>query len=154
MSLFKRSGVPLSAFIRGLVKALCDGQQAIPHAREEQLECHMTRHPDGHLIPDVIEVKLHDETLLRVPAYSFSQVNTIGIKAARITCSAQVSDLHECDQCGQMNCGDSQVRFRVNPVAHGGRKSFEIEIDFERREPTEAEQRLVEALDAGILPDG
>ena len=155
MSLFRRTGVPLSAFVRGLVKSLCDAQQAIPHAREEALRCHMDVDPDDPdlLHPKTERIQVAPDHILRLPTYALSQVNTIGITRAQVKCYARIADLTECDQCGTLTCGKTQIRFAVNPAYEGDRRSISIDLTFEARDPVETEELLVEALNATIRPD-
>ena len=72
MSLFKKSGATLSQFVRGMVKALSDGQQAIPHARDEVLRHHMDEDEDGVLRPIFHTVEIQPGQKIKIPAYSFS----------------------------------------------------------------------------------
>ena len=151
MSIFSRSGVPLAGFIRGIVKALCDAQQAIPHTRDEVLHCHMDTDENGVMHPHTVPVEVSPGNVMNVPTYALSQVNTIGITRAHIRCHARIADLTECDECGTLSCGNSHIKFKVNP-AYEGRKSFELELTFEARDPVETEALLVEALNEEIRP--
>ena len=54
------------------------------------------------------------------------------------------------ETCGEMTCGDHHAIFTVNP-SQDGKKSFEIEIDFQQREPSESEARLIESLDSVVV---
>ena len=153
MGLFKTRGVTLSQLVRGVVKALCDGQQAIPHAREEFLHCHMdTVEVDGETLyrPKTITVEIAEGRRVTVPTYSLSQVNTVGISAAKITCSARIVDMETAEECGSMACGDEHAVFEVHP-SQGGKNSFEMTIEFQQREPSESEARLVESLDSMVV---
>ena len=154
MAFFKKSGVSLSQFVRGIVKALTDGQQAIPHSREEQLNCHMekTVAEDGSEIfkPKMISVLLEDGRMIRVPRYTLAQVNTIGIHSARVRCSARIVDMERASDCGSMTCGEHHAIFTVNPTLDG-KASFEIEIEFQQREPSESESRMMESLDSLVV---
>ena len=60
MGLFKPRGVSLSAFVHGIVKALTDGQQALPQSREEQIECHFEKADNGKYKPKTITIELPD----------------------------------------------------------------------------------------------
>ena len=154
MPLFKRHGVSLSQFVRGIVKALTDGQQAIPHAREEHLECHMKRETgeDGQEVykPKTVTVEISEGHRITVPTYTLAQVNTIGISSAKITCSARIVGMEMAEQSGEMNCGECHAVFNVHPSL-GSKNSFEMVIEFEQREPSESESRLIESLDSMVV---
>ena len=153
MPLFKRRGVTLSELVRGVVKALTDGQQAIPHAREEHLNQHMEEiTEDGKTIykPKTITVEVDQNRRVTVPTYNLAQTNTIGIDSARIKCSARIVDIENAQKCGTMACGDRYAVFKVFPGLQG-KNSFEMEINFQQKEPSEAESRLIEALDSVVV---
>ncbi len=152
MGLFKNRGVSLSSFVRGMVKALTDGQQALPQAREEQLDCHMDKDPDtGKLHPKTVTVVLPDGREVTAATYSLCRTNTIGIHRASVSCSARIVDMQEDKGCGDMSCGEHTARFHVSPtVSGGGRSSFEMTIEFEQREPSESEARVMESLDGVV----
>ena len=153
MALFKRKGVYLSQLVQGIVKALTDGQQAIPHAREEFLRCHMEEiEHDGQTLfkPKTITVEVAEGRRVTVPTYTLAQVNTIGISSARIKCSARIVDMETAEKGGSMTCGDGHAVFTVHPSA-GGRSSFEMIIEFQQREPSESESRLIESLDSVVV---
>ena len=150
MPIFRKRGVSLSQFVRGTVKGLTDGQQAIPHAREEFLECHMeTVEVDGeHLYrPKTITIELLEGRRITVPTYTLAQVNTIGIDSASVTCSARIVDLKQAEKCGEMTCGEHHAVFEVMPSS-GGKNSFEMTINFQQRDPSESEARLIESLNS------
>ena len=140
----------LSALVRGVVKALCDAQQAIPHAREEHLHCHMEQEENGSYTPKTITVNVDDDRRVVVPTYTLSSVNTIGIESATIKCSARIVDMTTAEKCGEMTCGENHAVFEVHP-SQGGKSSFEMEIKFQQREPSESESRLVESLDSMVV---
>ena len=153
MPLFKRRGVTLSQFVRGVVKGLTDGQQAIPHAREELLQCHMEEiEEDGETIyrPKTITIEISEGRRITVPTYTLSQVNCIGISAAKIRCAARIVDMQTAEKCESMTCGDHHAIFEVHP-SQGGRNSFEMLIEFQQREPSESESRLIESLDSMVV---
>ena len=154
MKVFKDKGVSLSQLVRGLVKSLTDGQQAIPHAREEHLECHMetVTDTDGNKIykPKIFSVELSNNRSITVPTYTLHQTNTIGISSAKIKCNARILDIETAKKSGEMNCGESHAIFSVHPGLQG-KSSFEIEIEFEQREPSESESRLIESLDSMVV---
>ena len=75
MPLFKSRGVSLSSLVRGIVKALTDGQQAIPHAREEFLECHMTKETGADGV-EVYKPKNHNSRSGRRAAGHCSDLHT------------------------------------------------------------------------------
>ena len=154
MGLFSPRGVSLSAFVRGIVKALTDGQQALPQAREEQLDCHMDKDPDtGKLHPKTVTIVLPDGREVTAATYSLQRTNVIGIDRATVSCSARIIDINNSDKCGEMSCGDEIAHFHVSPTkAGGGRSSFEMTIDFKQREPSESEARVMESLD-GIVSE-
>ena len=153
MGFFKKKGVSLSQFVRGMVKGLTDGQQAIPHAREEQLNCHMEKsEEDGVSVfrPKMITVELSEGRRIQVPSYTFSQVNTIGIAGAKIKCSARIVDIETAPECGSMTCGKHHAVFTVTPSCDG-KETFEMEIEFSQRDPSESESRLIESLDSMVV---
>lgn len=139
--------ITLSQFVRGLVKALTDGQQGIPDAREEQLQHHMTTGEDGVMSPESHRVKLSDDEFIDLPTYSFCQVNTIGIKSAKVQCNARIVGLAPNESTsGTMTTGDEEAVFRVTP-GNGGKNTITMVIEFESRNPSETEMHLIESLD-------
>ena len=151
--MFKRNGVSLSQFVHGIVKALTDGQQAIPHAREEHLEHHMEKVTDDDdntvYKPKTITIQLDENRRMTVPTYTLAQVNTIGISGAKIKCNARIVDLEQAEMCSEMTCGERHAVFTVLP-GMSGKHSFEMEIDFQQRKPSESESRLMEGLDSVV----
>ena len=153
MSLFKRRGVSLSQFVRGMVKSLTDGQQAIPHAREEFLKCHMEQSEDDDGIlykPKLVTVAIDEHRRINLPTYTLAQVNCIGISSATVRCSARIVDMKESESCGEMNCGEHHAVFDVQPAGSGARNCFELTINFEQRDAPESEARLINALETLI----
>ena len=94
---FKKRAVSLNCFVRGIVQALCDGQQAIPESRESHLMEHMDKTEDGTLTPKTFTIDTGDKSL-EVPTYSFAQVNTIGIHKATVKCSAKLVDISKAEK--------------------------------------------------------
>ncbi len=159
MTIFKHRGVNLEEFVRGIVKALTGGQQAIPQAREEFLHCHMEEvERDGETVhkPKTFTVQVADNPAryVTVPTYTMSQVNTIGISSAKIRCSARIVDMETETKnghvAGHMSCGDRHAVFNVHP-SQGSKNSFEMELEFHQREPSESESRLIESLDSVVF---
>ena len=96
MAFFKRRrGISLTSFVRGIVKALTDAQQAIPHSREDHLRHHMTVDKEGVLTPKMFTVNMEDGRRINIPTYNFASVNTIGISSATIKCAARIVDLDQ-----------------------------------------------------------
>lgn len=153
MPLFKKHGVSLSEFVRGIVKALTDAQQAIPYAREEHLNQHMEENiKSGEIFytPKTIKVDVGENRRIEVPTYNLSQTNTIGIDSACIRCTARIIDMETVQKSGDMSCGEQYAVFSVSPGLQG-KNSFEMEIKFQQREPSESESRLIEALDSVVV---
>ena len=150
MSLFKKSKVTLNQFVRGVVKALTDGQQAIPHARDEVLRHHMDIDDKDIMRPKVHTIEIEPGQVMNMPTYTFSQVNTIGIKGAKIQCSARIVGMESETTEGKCTVGDSHALFNVSP-SNGGKDSFSMVIEFEQREPSETEMHLIEALDRSAV---
>ena len=153
MTIFKKQGISLSQFVRGLVKALTDGQQAIPHAREEFFNHHMDvvgEEGQTRYKPKMLTVEISEGRYVTIPTYTLSHVNTIGITAAKIVCSARIVDMQTVEECGDMACGDKHVSFEVHPMRNG-RNSFEMTLEFQQREPSESESRLIESLDSMVV---
>ena len=84
--------------MRGIVKALCDGQQAMPQARREHLEHHMVLGDDGLYRPKMFDVEIEDGRIISVPTYSLAQVNSIGIRSARVKCGARLVGVEETEK--------------------------------------------------------
>ena len=151
MGLFKPRGVSLSAFVHGIVKSLTDGQQALPQAREEQINCHFEKGKDGKHRPKTLTIELPDGREVSAATYSLCRTNCIGIDRAEITCSARIVDMSKGERCGAMHCGEHHAFFNVEPTkAGGGRSSFEMTIYFKQREPSETESRIMETLDGMV----
>ena len=146
MSLFNKKGVTLSQFVRGIVKALTDGQQAIPHARDEILRHHMDEGDDGLFRPKSHTIEVQPGQKIVIPTYSFSQVNTIGIRSAKLQCSARIVGMETETHEGKCSVGDTLATFTVCH-SNGGKDSFNMVIEFEQRDPSETEMHLIEALD-------
>ena len=146
MSLFRKSGVSLSQFVRGMVKSMTDGQQAIPHARDEILKEHMIENDEGVLVPKFHTVEIQPGQKMKIPTFSMSQVNTMGITRVKIQCSARIIGMEREETSGTVSVGDSHAMFTVDH-SNGGRDSFNMVIEFEQREPSETEMHLIEALD-------
>ena len=142
----RKTGVSLSEFIKGVVKSLTDGQQAIPHARDQILRHHMDEGDDGIFRPKIHRVEVTPGQIINMATYSFGQVNTIGIKRAKIQCSANIVEMGEYKHEGKCSVGDTVATFVVNPSSTG-RESFNMVIEFEQRDPSETEMHLIEALD-------
>ena len=152
MSFLNRGGVSLSAFVRGIVTALCDAQQAMPQARQDHFENHMDKNDNGRYCPKVMEVELEEDRIIRVPTYSTAQVNVIGIKSATVKCDARLVRL-ECEKReGSMTHKEECCNFYVNPSLDK-RKSLEIQIEFVQRPHSEAENRLLEVLDSMVCEE-
>ena len=152
MGILKRRGVSLSAFVRGIVTALCDAQQAMPYARQNHLEHHMEKGEDDLYRPKMIDVEVAEGRVISVPTYALAQVNVIGIRSAKVKCDARLVDL-KCEQTnGAMSHHDESCTFFVNPSLDK-RKSIEIEIEFSQRPHAEAENRLIEALDSLVCEE-
>ena len=161
MPFFSRKGPSLSEFVRGIVQALTDGQQAIAHSREQHLKHHMDEGDDDVFRPKMIDIELSEGRRISVPEYSMMQVNTIGIHSAKVSCSCRIVDIRSGDdpgdkpqdgqpvkeKSGKMSIGDKHATFIVQPSS-GGRNSFELQINFMQRDPSESENRLVESLDS------
>ena len=147
MPILKRAGVSLSSFVRGIVQALCDGQQAMPQARREHLEHHMELGDDGYYRPKMINVEVSEGRVVSVPTYALSQVNVIGIRSAKVKCDARLVSLKSEKKEGCFAHDGEYCRFLVNPSLDK-RKSIEIEIEFSQRPHSEAENRLLESLDS------
>ena len=149
MAFFKRRrGISLTSFVRGIVKALTDAQQAIPHSREDHLRHHMTVDKEGVLTPKMFTVNMEDGRRINIPTYNFASVNTIGISSATIKCAARIVDLDQTDEVGDMTVGKHHAIFTVQ--AGNTKNTFEIEIAFQEKEPSEAGARLMESLDSMI----
>lgn len=152
MGLLKRRGVSLSAFVRGIVTALCDAQQAMPQARQNHLNHHMEKGDDNLYRPKTIDVEVSEGRVIRVPTYSLAQVNVIGIRSAKVKCDARLVDL-DCEKReGTMASNNECCTFYVNPSLDK-RKSIEIEIEFSQRPHAEAEHRLLESLDSMVVEE-
>ena len=145
-----KKGVSLSAFVRGIVKALCDGQQAMPQARREHLEHHMVLGDDGLYRPKMFDVEIEDGRVISVPTYSLAQVNSIGIRSARVKCGARLVGVEETEKTDCFAHDGTFCTFRVNPAMDKA-KSIEIEIEFSQRAHSEAEHRLIESLDGMVV---
>ena len=152
MAFLKRRGVSLSAFVRGIVTALCDAQQAMPQARQNHLEHHMEKGDDGLYRPKMINVEVAEGRVISVPTYSLAQVNVIGIRSARVKCDARLVDLSCEKREGTMAHNNECCTFFVNPSLDK-RKSIEIDIEFTQRPHAEAEHRLLESLDGLVCEE-
>ena len=142
----KSRGVKLAQFVRGIVHALTEAQQGIPHARERELNHHMTTAADGTLEPKLINIKLPDGRTLDVPTYALATVNSIGIASARVKCAARIIELSTEDaETGSMSCGNAHAVFRVD-ASTKGRDTFEMEIEFQEKDHSEAGSRIIDAL--------
>lgn len=150
MGILKKRGVSLSSFVRGIVKALCDGQQAMPQARREHLEHHMIMGEDGLYRPKTFDVEVDQGRVISVPTYSLAQVNSIGIRSARVKCDARLVDVEETEKTDCFAHDGTYCTFRVNPAMEKA-KSIEIEIEFSQRAHSEAEHRLIESLDGMVV---
>ena len=146
MKLLRKTGVSLSEFVKGVVKSLTDGQQAIPHARDEILRHHMEQDDEGVFRPKIHKIEVSPGQIINMPTYSFAQVNTIGIKRIKLHCSANIVEMGEYKHEGKCSVGDTLATFVVNPSSTG-RESFNMVIEFEQRTPSETEMHLIEALD-------
>lgn len=150
MALLKRRGVSLSAFVRGIVSALCEGQQAMPEARTDHLNQHMDVGDDGVYRPKLINFEISEGRTISVSTYSMSQVNVIGINRAKVTCSARLVDLDTEHMTGQLSQDGQSCNLYVNPSLRKS-KSIEIEIEFCQRPHSESEHRLLESLDGIVV---
>lgn len=144
----KKRAVSLDCFIRGIVQALCNGQQAIPQSREDHLMHHMQENADGTLSPKTLTITTDDKSL-DVTTYALSQVNAIGIHKATIRCSAKLVDVETSDNDGKISHGDQCCTFHVSPSPEG-RKTFEMEIEFIQRQHLEAENRIIDLLNNSV----
>lgn len=150
MAILKKAGVSLSAFVRGIVQALCDAQQAMPQARREHFEHHMEKGEDGLYRPKTIDVEVSEGRVISVPTYALAQVNVIGIRSAKVRCDARLVDLRSEKKEDSFAHDGEFCRFQVNPSLDK-RKSIEIEIEFSQRAHSEAEHRLLESLDSLVV---
>ena len=133
----RKSGVLLSEFVRGVVKALTDAQQALPDARRERFSEHMTETGENEYEANFHTVKISDDESIRLATYSLDQVNTIGITEAEIDCCCKITG---------MDKETGHAIFHVQPT-NRGRDTFEMRLKFASREPSETEMHLIEALD-------
>lgn len=149
MALFgNKRGMTLSSFVRGVVRALTDGQQAIPHSREDHLKHHMELGEDDIYRPKMVDIELPEGQRISLPKYSLMQVNTLGIHSATVSCSCRIVDIGIADKTsGEMSYGDKHALFYVQPSGSGKRDTFEMKINFTQREPSESENKLIESLD-------
>lgn len=148
---FRRGkGITLNAFIRGIVRALTDAQQAMPDAREDHLKKHMKQADNGTYTPETFTVNIAEGQQVTVPTYAMAQTNVIGIHKARVNCSARIVDLSNDDKKGEMSHGDCCAIFEVD-AALDKRNCFNLEIEFIQRNHSESEHRLLEALDSMVV---
>ncbi len=143
---FKRPGIDLATFVGGIVRALTKGQQALPKSRREQLEKHFTKDDAGIYHPIVSVFQINEQQQVTVPNYALSRVNNIGIDSAVIRCSAKIVEVDHQEIDCELSDADHQVIYHVRPACNGSDRSFEIEINFSKKEDCEAENRLSEYL--------
>lgn len=141
----EKRGIDLASFVGGIVRALTKGQQSLVKARREQISKHFEENDDGVMVPKVKKFKVGEDQILPVPTFCFSRVNSIGIDAAKITCSAKLVEFKKEDMECELADHDQQVKYIVVP-AKNGRGDFEIDIKFGRKTDCEAEDRLNEYL--------
>lgn len=146
----KGRGITLNAFVRGIVKALTDSQQAMPDAREAHLKEHMETSEDGVYRPKTFTVEISEGRQISVPTYSLAQTNVIGIHRAKVSCSARIIDLENSEHKGTLSHGDCCAVFHVD-ASHTGKDCFNLEIEFIQRNHSESEHRLLEALDGMVV---
>lgn len=146
----KKKGIDLATFVGGIVRALTKAQQALPHARREQISKHFEQDENsGHYKPKILTFEVSPDQVVKIPTYSLARVNNIGIDSAIISCSARIIHVEQ----NQLNCDitdhDSEAVYSVVP-SRNGRGNFEIKIRFEKKLDCEAENKLAEFLQGTV----
>ena len=150
----KNSSVTLSSFVRGMVQSLIDAQQAIRASRERNFEECMDIDDEGVRHLHMMTVKRPDGVLLSVPEYSLYRSSTIGITKSQISFCTKIMSFEIVDDSKVTDNGmsaDRHARFWVKPAATGDKNTFEMRIEFEQRDASEAEERLIESLDSLVV---
>ena len=105
---------------------------------------------DGLYRPKTFDVEIEEGRVISVPTYSLAQVNSIGIRSAKVRCDARLVDVVETEKKECFAHDGTVCTFRVNPAMDRA-KSIEIEIEFSQRSHSEAEHRLIESLDGMVV---
>ena len=86
-----------TSYIYSLLKMLTDAQQALSHAREQQIDRHIPKDDNGRRVPRLMEIDLGDGTLKRAATYSLARTNSIGLTKATVSCNPRIIDMEMCE---------------------------------------------------------
>ena len=144
-----------TSYIYSLLKMLTDAQQALSHAREQQIDRHIPKDDNGRRVPRLMEIDLGDGTLKRAATYSLARTNSIGLTRATVTCNPRIIDMEMCEHMedgedmehGEMSYKGQHAIFHISPNLAGGANSLNMVLEFEQRSPSETEERIMESLD-------
>ena len=142
------SGVDLSLFVAGFVRALTNAQQALPKSRRELIRKHFKQdEATGIFWPRFSVFALNESQRIAVPNYCISRTNSMGIDSAVITCSARIVSVKKEEIDCEFSDEQNRVKFMVKPASPDQKNTFQITMNFSKREDIEAENQLYQALD-------
>ena len=147
----KHSGVKLESFIGGLVYGLTQAQQGLVKSRFDKINRHFKKNEEGRYIPKKLGFEPSEDTHMDIPSYLLSHVNDLGMDKITIRGSAKIVDMEEIDTDSEHTDHDGQSVFYVRHCKPGD-ESFEIEIEFSKKETCEPQQRLIEVLNHQLEP--